>query len=70
MTEDFQQKLAAAIVPIEIDVVSATGKLKLGQHKPENSQHHVFEQLKQSDNLDSQHLAQLMADLNIGTGQS
>lgn len=68
VTEDFQNTLAQAIVPIQIEITEAIGKLKLGQHKPEPAQKNVFKHLKHSQNLAAQQLAQFMEKFAIGTG--
>ncbi len=70
VTQAFQDKLSAAIVPIQISITNLQGQLKLGQHKPAETQRNVHEALKASEQLDAQQLAQFMAEWDLGTGNT
>ncbi len=69
VTQTFQDKLSAAIVPTKVSITNLQGQLKLGQHKSIEAQRNVYEALKASEHLDAQLLAQFMADWDLGTGK-
>ncbi|HEX5791648.1 MAG TPA: FMN-binding negative transcriptional regulator [Rheinheimera sp.] len=50
---DYQQKLVQAIVGIEINLSSVTGRFKLSQNKPKAEQQRVIAHLQQAEQPDS-----------------
>lgn len=72
-TEIYQRqyldKLSKAIVALSFDIVTVTGKFKLGQQKSTSDQSRVFSRLSDSDALSDQALAQFMSRWEIVTGQ-
>ncbi|MFT7558992.1 MAG: transcriptional regulator [Flavobacteriales bacterium] len=55
--KEFVEKLARAIVGIEIPVIKLSGKFKLGQNRPEADQQGIISRLESKDNAQAQGLA-------------
>ncbi len=66
--DDFIEKLAHAVVGIEIPISKLVGKFKLGQNRPEADQLGIIEGLAQSDNAQAGALAdQLSKSVSLNT---
>lgn len=68
VTDEFRDRLMAAIVGFKIDLSSVEGKLKLGQHRSPEDQAGVYNGLSASESFDSQALAEYMKKLSVGMG--
>jgi transcriptional regulator len=64
---EFNSRLAKAIVGLKIDITHIEGKQKLGQQRTQSDQIGVFEALQQGD-LEAQLLAEYMKKNEIGLG--
>lgn len=60
--KDFTEKLLAAIVGIEIEVLSISGKWKLSQNQPEKNIRGIIEGLSQENESNSQKMAVAIKD--------
>ena len=58
--ENYIQKMLAAIVGIEIEILSMTGQWKLSQNQPEKNQLGIISGLSQSTDVASQEMANLI----------
>ncbi|MFY8299923.1 FMN-binding negative transcriptional regulator [Pseudoalteromonas sp. SS15] len=65
--DDFNAKLAKAIVGLKIDIMNFEGKQKLGQQRSRGDQQGVLKALQQGD-LEAQLLATYMQKHEIGVG--
>ncbi len=70
VTQAFQDKLNAAIVPVKLDITKLQGQVKLGQHKPSDAQQNVYKALLASEHPDAQQLAKFMHEWQLGTGDT
>lgn len=58
--DEYIQKMLAAIVGIEIEILSMTGQWKLSQNQPEQNQQGIITALSRSQNMASQDMASLI----------
>ncbi|MBV2130341.1 FMN-binding negative transcriptional regulator [Arsukibacterium indicum] len=68
MPNVYQQKLAAGIVGVKVNITEFSGKLKLGQHRSVADQQGVFAALSANPEPEAQALAALMQQLQLGAG--
>ncbi len=68
VTAEYQQRLLAAVVGFEIEVLQVDGREKLGQQRNEQDQQGVYHALSSSSRSDAQALAGYMQQSGIGIG--
>ncbi|MBU2864962.1 FMN-binding negative transcriptional regulator [Reinekea forsetii] len=68
VTNEYRDKLLAAIVGFKIELTSIEGKIKLGQQRSKEDQQGVYKALSGSSDLEQKALANYMQRLGVGLG--